>query len=200
MPKQTVREAPTEPWPTLTELEPVANYLAARFVQAETATRKVQGISQVLQYHCLHRGEDGLRIQFGLLGGWLTRSRDTFKDETAFDVLCAVLRQFADRHDAISSPSERRDMHGLLSNWLSVLTWKFKALKDEQLFERVSEYAGQVAPTTQAVEDLGGLGGLEGEDSLAQACRRISRQLRSDTADLPYLARMAVGVKARGRQ
>jgi hypothetical protein len=181
-------------------LEPVANYLAARFVQAETATRKVQGIAQVLQYHCLHRGEEGLRIEFGLLGGWLTRSRDTFKDETAFDVLCAVLRQFADRHDAVSSPGERRDLHSLLTNWLSVLTWKFKALDDDDLFERVKSYADQVAPTTRAVEALGELGGLEGEDSLAQACRRISRQLRNDTADLPYLARMAVGVKARGRQ
>jgi len=192
MPEQTARGAQVESWPTLTDLEPVANYLAARFAQEGVSTRKVQGITQVLQYHCLHRDTEGLRIEFGLLGGWLTRCKDDFKDDAAFDVLCAVLSQFADRHDELSDPGERRDLHRLLTNWLSVLTWKFKALDDEGLFDRVSRHADRVASTTQAVEALGN---LEGEGSLVQGCRRILRQLRSDTADLPYLARMAVGVK-----
>lgn len=194
MPKQTVREAQTEPWPTLTGLEPVANYLAARFVQAGTATRKVQGISQILQYHCLHRGEEGLRIEFGLLGGWLTRSRSKFKDDDAFGVLCAVLRQFADRHDRFPDLDQRRDLHRLLVDWLSVLTWKFKAFsdKDQKLLDQVRPYAGAVVRTTKAVA---GLRNLNGQDSLAHECRQIAEMLREDTADQPYLARMAVGIE-----
>lgn len=199
MPEQTARDAQVEPWPTLTDLEPVANYLAARFAQAGTATRKVQDISQVLQYHCLQREDEGLRIEFGLLGGWLTRSRSKFEDDAAFGVLCAVLRQFADHHDQFPDPDRRRDLHRLLTNWLSVLTWKFKAFadQDQELLNQVRPYAGAVAGTTQAVAALRE---LEGQDSLGQRCRQIAAQLREDTADQPYLARMAVGVKTGSRR
>lgn len=193
MPERRARDAQAEPWPTLTHLEPVANYLAARFAQAGTATRKVQDICQVLQYYCLREEGDGLRIEFGLLGGWLTRSRSKFRDDVAFGVLCAVLRQFADRHDQFPDPTQRRDLHRLLTDWLSVLTWKFKALsdKDEGLLNQVRPYAKAVTRTTQAVAALRS---MSGEDSLAQRCRQIAAQLREDTADQPYLARMAVGV------
>ncbi len=185
----------TQAWPTLADLEPVANYLAARFAQAGTATRKVQDISQVLQYHCLRREEDELRIEFGLLGGWLTRSRSQFKDPQAFDVLCAVLRQFARRHDQCPDFDDRRELHRSLTDWLSVLTWKFKAFadKDQGLLNRTRPYARAVAGTTRAVAALRD---LEGQESLAQRCREIAAQLRQDTADKPYLARMAVGVES----
>ncbi len=191
--KQTHKTTPAGEWPTLAELEPVANYIAARFAQKGVSVRKVQGISQVLEYHCLRREAGELRIEFGLLGGWLTRSRKDF-DEAAFDVLCAVLRRFADRHDALSDAGDRRALHRLLTDWLSVLTWKFKAFsdKDRWLFNQTKPYAGNVAQTTQAVAALGT---LTGRESLAERCRQIADQLQQDTANLPYVARMAVGVK-----
>lgn len=158
MPEQMARDGQTETWLTLAELEPVANYLAARFAQEGVSTRKVQGIMEVLQYHCLNRQTEGLRVEFGLLGGWLTRSQGDFKDATAFDVLCAVLLRFADHHDAFPDPAERRELYRLLTNWLSVLNWKFKALsnKDKTLFNRVKQYANQMSQTTQAVESVTG--------------------------------------------
>lgn len=193
--KQARKSTLAGEWPTLAELEPVANYIAARFAQRGVSTRKVQGISEVLQYHCLRREADELRIEFGLLGGWLTRSRKEFKsDETdAFDVLCAVLRQFADRHDALSDAGDRRALHRLLTDWLSVLTWKFKAFadKDEWLLNQTRPYASNVTQTTQAVAALGT---LTGRESLAEKCRQIADQLQRDTADLPCVARMAVGL------
>jgi hypothetical protein len=194
MPRQANRTDSVEAWPTLAELEPVANYLAARFAQKGVSVRKVQGISEVLQYHCLRRQADGLHIEFGLLGGWLTRSRNDYKDDIAFDILCMVLGRFADRHDALSDAGERRDLYRLLTDWLSVLTWKFRALadKNQNLLEQVSEYADQVEQTTQAVRALSD---LTGEDSLAAMCRQIAGQLESDMASLPYRARMAVGVR-----
>ena len=194
MTEQTASNARSVPWPTLTDLEPVANYLAARFAQAGTATRKVQDISQVLQYHCLAEEGEAVRIEFGLLGAWLTRSRNKFKDDAAFDVLCAVLSQFADRHDRFPDPDERRDLHRLLTHWLSILTWKFKAFaaKDGQLLNQTRPYAENVRQTTLLVA---GLRDLRGEDSLAQSCRVIGEQLREDTADQPCLARMAVGLE-----
>lgn len=197
MPRQVNRTAQAGEWPTLAELEPVANYIAARFAQANTSVRKVQGISEVLHYHCLRREGGELRIEFGLLGGWLTRSRKDF-DKDAFDVLCAVLRQFADRHDALPDADDRRALYRLLTDWLSVLTWKFKAFadKDKWLLNQTELYAGNVTQTTQAVEALRG---LTGRDSLAEKCRQIADQLQRDTANLPYVARMAVGVKTRRR-
>jgi len=191
--KQTHKTTPAGEWPTLAELEPVANYIAARFAQKGVSVRKVQGISQVLEYHCLRREAGELRIEFGLLGGWLTRSRRDF-DEAAFDVLCAVLRRFADRHDALPDAGDRRALHRLLTDWLSVLTWKFKAFsdKDRWLLNQTKPYAGNVAQTTQAVAALGT---LTGRESLAERCRQIADQLQRDTANLPYVARMAVGVK-----
>ena len=195
MPKQVHRTTPAGKLPTLAELEPVANYIAARFAQKDVSKRKVQGISEVLQYHCLRREAGGLRIEFGLLGGWLTRSRKEFKsDETdAFDVLCTVLRQFADRHDALSDAGDRRTLHRLLTDWLSVLTWKFKAFsdKDRSLLNRTKPYASNVTQTTQSVKALAD---LTGRDSLAEKCRQIVDQLQEDTADLPYVARTAVGL------
>jgi hypothetical protein len=186
-------DVPDREWPTLTELEPVANYVAARFARAGVSTNKVQEISGVLQYHCVYHEAGELRIEFGLLGGWLTRSRKEFQDNTAFDVLCAILRKFADRHDAISDVGERRALYRLLTNWLSILTWKFKALvdKEEWLLNQARPYADNVVPTTQAVKALGD---LTGQDSLAERCRQIAEQLQQDTADLPYVARLAVGL------
>lgn len=199
MPRQVSRTAQAREWPTLAELEPVANYIAARFAQKDVSVRKVQGISQVLQYHCLRREAGELRIEFGLLGGWLTRSRKEFKDDAAFDVLCAVLRWFADRHDALPNADDRRALYRLLTDWLSVLIWKFKAFadKDRWLFNRTESYAGNVAQTMQAVEALRT---LTDRDSLAEKCRQIADRLKRDTADLPYVARMAVGVEARRKR
>jgi len=199
MPRQVSRTAQAREWPTLAELEPVANYIAARFAQKDVSVRKVQGISQVLQYHCLRREAGELRIEFGLLGGWLTRSRKEFKDDAAFDVLCAVLRWFADRHDALPDADNRRALYRLLTDWLSVLIWKFKAFadKDKWLLNQTKRYADNVAQTTQAVEALRT---LTDRDSLAEKCRQIADQLKRDTADLPYVARMAVGVEARRKR
>jgi len=190
---QTATGVASTPWPTVSELEPVANYLAARFAEKGTATRKVQDIAQVLQYHCLREENQGMRIEFGLLGGWLTRTRSTFKDDEAFNVLCAVLRQFADCHDQCVDFEQRRDLHRLLTDWLALLTWKFKAFADKEgeLLKQARPYAEAVKETTQAVAALAD---LTGGDSLAHKCRGIAMQLRQDTADQPYLARMAVGI------
>ena len=190
--------------PTLEELEPVANFLAARFAQASVSMNKVQDIAGVLTYHCVRRRGADLQIEFGLLGAWLTRARKIFvrkknqieiqEDVEGFSVLCAVLSQFADRYDALKSESERRALHRLLMDWLAVLIWKFKTLadKDKTLLSQAKPHAARVAATTQKVAELAA---MPRQDSLAARCRAITEQLRQDTAELPYVARFAVGMK-----
>ena len=184
-------------WPTLAELEPVANYIAVRLADKGTSKRKVQDITNVLQYHCVRRRDEGLRIEFGLLGGWLTRSEKDFKDDAAFDVLCAMLTQYADRFELLDDDVARRSLLRSLTDWLTVLTWKFKAFStkvdnvDKKLICEVKVHAGSVAGTTEAVH---GLATLPTGASLAQQCAAIAEQLRHETADLDYQARLAVGL------
>jgi hypothetical protein len=193
------REASGRDWPTLAELEPVANYIAVRLANQDTSMKKVQDISNVLQYHCIRRGQEGLRVEFGLLGGWLTRSETDFKDSEAFDVLCAILTQYADRFETLDDDVARRALYRSLSDWLAVLTWKFKAFSakdkntqiEKKLIRDVQGYAAHVQQTTTAVEALAD---LSTGASLADQCRRIGELLRDETSELSYQARLAVGL------
>jgi hypothetical protein len=187
-------------WPTLAELEPVANYIAVRLANADTSMKKVQDIVKVLQYHCVRRGAQGLRIEFGLLGGWLTRSESEFtnkgKDKRAFAVLCSILTRFADRFEELDNEAARRELHRSLTDWLAVLLWKFKAFSakedgQKRLIRDVRQYATNVQETTTVVAALAD---LPGSASLAVKCREIVALLRQETATLPYQARLAVGL------
>jgi len=193
------QETPTRDWPTLAELEPVANYIAVRLAEQDTSMKKVQDISNVLQYHCVRREEGCLRVEFGLLGGWLTRSEKEFKDSNAFSVLCSVLTQYADHFETLRGDAARRELYRSLADWLAVLNWKFKAFSAEdkatqakkKLIRDVQGYAANVQRTTAAVAALSG---LSVGASLANQCRQIAELLRQETTDLPYQARLAVGL------
>jgi hypothetical protein len=194
------REMSVGDWPTLAELEPVANYIAVRLADEGTSMKKVQDISNVLQYHCVRQRNGSLRIEFGLLGGWLTRSKKEFKDSNAFDVLCSVLTQYADWFEALDDDVARRELYRSLTDWLAVLTWKFKAFSAEaagikkKLIQDVQAHAASVQQTTEAVAALVS---LSTGASLAGQCRQIADLLRQETAELPYQARLAVGLKPR---
>jgi len=187
-------------WPTLDQLEPIANWLAMRFAQKGTSMNKVQQISSILHYHCLERQEERTVINFGLLEAWLWREKKDFKDEEAVDVLCAVLRQYANRFKELKDETERLALYRSLTHFLTLLIWKFKVFsekkekvdKGKELRERLAAQYGKAIQGINA--KILALKGMKPSDDFANLCQEIESLLEEKIKDLPFEARLALGL------
>ena len=182
-------------WPTLDQLEPIANWLAMRFAQKGASMSKVQQISSVLHYHCLERQGERTVINFGLLGAWLWREKKDFKDEEAVDVLCAVLRQYANRFKKLEDETKRLALYRSLTHFLTLLTWKFKVFSDKDKGEALREDLSQYGEQIQEVNDkILALREMEQSANFANLCQEIESLVEEKTKGSPFEARLAVGL------
>ena len=182
-------------WPTLDQLEPIANWLAMRFAQSNVSMAKIQQLSSTLHYHCLEHRREGMVINFGLLGAWLWREKGDFKDGDAVDVLCALLRQYANCFKGLKDEAAKLALYRSLTHLLTLLTWKFKVFSDKEKGQALRESLAQYAEAVKEInEKIRNLKDMKPKDDFTGLCRDIEEALEGKTGELPFAARLAIGL------
>ncbi|HID61409.1 MAG TPA: hypothetical protein EYP49_01490 [Anaerolineae bacterium] len=130
---QASRQVPQEALslPTPADLDPIANFIAMRFALAGVSSSKVFQVLEVLHYHCLQMEGYPPRLAFQLskLNSWLDKSRRDFKDDEALEVLQVVLNWYDQTAQQHSDPPARLRIKHSLSDFMAVMTWKYKSFE-----------------------------------------------------------------------
>ncbi|MDY7034175.1 MAG: hypothetical protein SVY10_20000, partial [Thermodesulfobacteriota bacterium] len=121
--------------PTLSELEPVANYVAMRFALVGVSKTKVMQILELFHSHVFkvtYRANEKptLNLDITLLTNWLTQAKGINNGELGTKVLQKVLLWYNNECSRRTSDKEKRHIYESLSNFLTIVSWKFKCFED----------------------------------------------------------------------